>query len=285
MERIKDSVLPSGVAFSVRNLIGEDQDDLTRAAKKGESGQSTFNKMLAGAMRKLGDKSEGEITPKDIARMLSNDRKFALVTLRQHTLEYKPTFDFKYEWPIQKGQKKKVVQDYSVDFDHENFPVKPYYWMVEKIREMQKDNPGFKPDGHIIPFPMLYSSYADMLEQNRIITGEFRNGMKYKWELLNGEIELEYASTMSEDMRMNLMIEMRKPKYLFTSDKDGKETWAMFEPGKVDVSILEDLRFEIFEKEGSVDTSLAIAHPTDRLMEKRVDLTQLPAFFFPSMAR
>lgn len=285
MERIKESVLPSGVPFAVRNLIGDDQDDLTRTSKKGETAQATFNKMLANAMRRLGSKDD-TITPKDIAGMLSNDRKFALVTLRQHTLNYKPTFEFKFEWPLQKGEKKKEVVDYSIDFNHENFPVKPYWWVREAIAKIKDDtDPCYQADGHIKSFPKICDSYGDMLATYKENNGIFSNGIKYKWDLLDGEKEMLYATEVNEDMRMNLLIAMRSPKYLFVSTKETqKDTWATFETGKVDAAILEDLRFEIFDKEGTIDTALVISHPTNRT-EKRVDLCQLPAFFFPSLAR
>jgi hypothetical protein len=289
MERIKESVLPSGIQFSVRNLIGEDQDNLTREQKKSSgTPQSVFNKMLAGAMRGLGNKSESEITPNMVAGMLSNDRKFALITLRQHTLEYQPTFDFKYEWPLQKGEKKKQAFDYSVSFDHENFPVIPYRWMreaLEKLKQENIENSDFKmPDGHIIPFPKLYDNYLDMKDLHKEQQRTLSNGQLVKWDLLDGEMELANSSALNDDPRMNLIIEMRKPKYKF-ADGEKSPVWAEFTTGKTDMKYLEEIRKEMLDFEGKIDTSLVIGHENNPRLQMRVDLCQLPAFFFPSLGQ
>lgn len=283
---IKESVTPSGVKFSVRNLIGEDQDLLTKQMNKGDSG--AFNEMLSNALQSLGNLEKNRITPKVASSMLSNDRKFILLTLRQHTLDYKEMFEFKYEFALRQGHNAKEVYDYEVKLTHENFPVKPYYWMREHLDKLSReDGTGefVRPDGHIIPFPELYPSYDEMLAENKFVIVDAlpKCGLKVRWELLDGLIERQFSEVMKNDMRVNLMIDMRKPKYSFM--KDGKEQWIMFDASKQHVIDLECLRSDIQDKEGNVDTSLTIQHPDDPARQQRVELIALPVFFFPSLGR
>lgn len=285
---IKESVTPSGVKFSVRNLIGKDQDLLTKQMNKGESG--AFNEMLANALQSLGDLEKHRITPKVASELLSNDRKFILLTLRNHTLDYQKIFAFKYEFALRQGHQSKEVFDYEVELTHENFPVKPYWWMRDAIQKAAdnalKLNEEYAiPDGHVISFPELYPSYQEMLNENKFVMLEKlpKSGLKLRWEILDGLIERQFAEVMKNDLRINLMIDMRKPKYSFM--KEGKEQWIMFETGKQHVVDLEALRMDIQDKEGNVDTSLTIQHPDDPGRQQRVDLIALPVFFFPSLGR
>lgn len=285
---IKNSVTPSGVKFGVRYLIGSDQDLLTKQMNKSDSG--AFNEMLFNALEYLGDKTKQTLTLKDVKSMLSNDRKFTLVVLRQHTLDYKKEFQFKFEFPLRQGGTEKQIFDFTVNFTHENFPVKPYHWVRTKIEELKKtakdDNVSFPdPDGHIIEFPVIYNSYKEMLDENKfcVIDRLPKSGLKLKWELLDGEIERQYADQLRNDMRINLMIDMRKPKFAFL--KEDKETYAMYETQKYHIMDLEEIRMDIQDKEGSVDTSLTIQHPDDPSRKERVDLVSLPVFFFPSLGR
>lgn len=284
-EQIVEKVTPSGVPFSVRNLIGEDQDMLTKQIKS--TGEATaFNQMMTNALRKLGTLEGDQIKPKTVSSMLSNDRAFVLLTMRQHTLAYKPTFDFKYEWPLQVGKREKEVVDYSVELNHENFPVIPYKWIREKIAQLKKEDPEFNPDGHLVPFPIVYENYDQMLTDNKNVEGTFPiSKLKYKWEVLDGLTEANYSKSLREDIRINLMLEMRKPKYLFQDTVKNKETWASFETKTAHIMDLEHLRDQIREIEGTVDTSLTIQHPTDLARRERVNLISLPVFFFPSLAR
>lgn len=282
MERIKKSVTPSGVEFSVRNLIGKDQDLLTRAQDDGDS--NSLNLMLYGALRSLGEKDQSKITIKDVESMLSNDRKFILVTIREHTLGYKKVFDFNFEWPLRKGSKEKEIVAYQVNFTPENFPVKPFYWVAEEIARLQAENKEYKADGHINLFPIMYSSYAQMLTERRLIKGTFPSGGEYQWNLLDGEMEKKYSKV---EMVINTMLEMRGIKLPFVNgtDDNGKPKIAliMYDTANADIMDLEHLRTEIRQKEGTVDTFLTIQNP-DNVRSQRVDLISLPVFFFPSQA-
>lgn len=283
MERIKKSVTPSGVEFSVRNLIGKDQDLLTRA--QDDSDSNSLNELLFGALRSLGEKNQSEITKKDVSNLLSNDRKFILVTIREHTLGYKKVFNFNFEWALRKGSKEKEIVPYEVNFTPENFPVKPYYWVAEKIAELQTENPEYLADGHVNLFPIIYSSYTQMLTERKVITGTFpTSGDKYQWSLLDGEMEKKYSKV---ELVINTMLEMRGIKLPFVSGTDDngkpKQSLIMFDTSNADIMDLEHLRTEIRQKEGTVDTFLTIQNP-DNIRSQRVDLISLPVFFFPSQA-
>lgn len=282
-ERIKQSVTPSGVKFAVRNLIGADQDLLSEGKNTAE--KSSFNEMLHSTLRLLGDKHQSSITLKDVENLLSIDRKFILITLRQHTLNYQEKFSFVYEWPISEGQNNKEKFSYEIKFNNDNFPVIPPYWMrdfieAEKAKAEEKKEEYKKPDGHDVLFPVLFNTYAEMLAQYSVFQGTFpETGEKYKWSFLNGATEMRWSEAVRSKPRVNMAIEMRNPLISYMDDK-----WTMFETQRADILLLEHLRGEIKDKEGDVDTFLAIRHPNDMKRETRVDLVGLPVFFFPSQA-
>lgn len=282
MERIKESVTPSGVEFSVRNLIGEDQDKLSEGA--GEDGESNpINDMLFRALRKLGNKSGTELTPNVVKRILSNDKKFILLTMREHTLGYQRLFKFKYDWPLRKGFIDKQVVPYEVKFSPENFPIEPYHWVKNEIQRLISDNKDYvKPDGHKILFPIMYPSYDTMLTTEKEINGVNPiTNTEYRWFLLDGEQEEKFSK---KKMVVNDMLEMRRLNLRIADSVSGEKQWAMIETKKVDIMEIEHIRTEIREKEGTVDTFLTIQNPSDA-RTVQVDLVSLPVFFFPSQAQ
>ena len=291
-DRVKKSVTPSGCPFSVRALKGKDQELISKINPDGSGDTSGFNKMLAGALLTLGKWSgSGEITPKKVGNFLSNDRKFMLVVMRQHTLNYQKEFQFNYEWPLEKGGKEKEVQEYSVNFTHKNFPVEPYYWVKEAIEKEKKDNPNYEhPDGHIIPFPAVEPDYLSMIEKYTVVEGEFKlSKQKFKWELLDGNKERKYAGVPMSDLHINTPLIQRNPKVYWAEVGDTqtggkKPAWINFDTSEADVLDLEQYRKDIKNKEGNIDTLLTIQHQTNSLRQVRVDLVTIPAFFFPSQA-
>lgn len=289
--RIKESVTPSGVSFTVRALKGKDQATLTTVSQSDSAAPSTIDQMLSDCLISLGVKGEAEITPKVVGRLLSNDRKFILVTLRQHTLNYQKQFEFKYDWPIDTNKRDKEVQNYSVNFTSDNFPVIPYWWLLEHIEDLAKEDADFKtPDGHDILYPAMFDNYDDMMLEHQEIEGVFEDNTKYKWKLLDGKMEKNMLSV--KKININTPIEQRAIKYLWGDAPDTeagegakKQVWTIFDVGEADVLDLEQIREEIRLKEGEVDTSLTIEHQTNPLKQVKVDLISIPAFFFPSLGR
>lgn len=282
-ERIKESVTPSGIAFSVRNLRGADQDLLSMGKEDEE--RSSFNEMIHSTLRKFGEKSQNEIIEADIENMLSVDRKFILLTLRQHTLRYKEVFEFKFEWPLRVGYKDKELIDYTVNFTAKNFPVTPPYWMREAIAKKELEAKDKKeefllPDGHIVPFPILFESYKEMLTKYQYFENTMpETNAKYRWRMLTGASERKWAKILRNNPRVNMTLEMRSPQLEFTPGK-----WTEYSTPEADIMELEHLRKEIKDNEGDVDTFLTIVHPDDKNRQQRVDLVALPVFFFPSQA-
>lgn len=279
--REKESVTPSGVPFIVRNLIGGDQ----RILSENEKGGNGFNVMLAGALLKLGDVEGDKITPAFVERMLANDRRFALVTLRQHTLKYNPVFNFNYEWPLEQGSRDKDVQEYEVNFNQESFPCIPYYWVREEIEKIKEKNPDYDviKDG----FPKMFESYEQVIEK-RTITGTLpESEEEYEWYMLDGTTERNFQKVLTVDnITSNTQLEMRRVKVKWINDtkKNAKPVLVNFDIDSADMLDVEHIRKEIRGKEGLIDTWLTIRNQTNARKETRVDLVSLPAFFFPSQA-
>lgn len=276
--RIKSSVTPSGVPFSVRSLSGYDQNTIS---KKNDNPGEQFNKMLADCIITLGEWSQdkGQIKNDKIEKLLSNDRKFILIVLRQHSLRYQPEFKFSYEFPMSGGNRDK--QEHSANFTHENFPVVPYKWMRDKIQEIINQNKKIEelsseemqelidniyethntpetenlkesellklqsqpvPDGHLVDFPVLYDDYNKMLSERLKVEGTFPEcGLNYQFELLNGEIEKKWAKVLADEdnIVVNQMIEMRKPVSLMPSKTGSSMIPMKFEPGSKNADMMD----------------------------------------------
>jgi hypothetical protein len=287
--RIKESVTPSGVAFSVRALTGYDQNTIS---KKNDNPGDQFNKMIMDCLMSLGTLSKDMIKIQHVEKLLTNDRKFILVTLRQFSLKFQKEFKFKFEWPLRKGSKVKEVEEREVTFDEKSFPIVPYKWMIDKISaigienetvELETDKKAI-PDGFAFNYPVLYESYDQMLAENKIVKGTFpEGGANYQFELLDAAKEKVWSPVLSneDDIVVNMMIEMHSPK-IEMKTKDGGALLTKFEPGSVNSDILdvEHIRKHIKDVEGAVDTSLTIQHFTDVTRVKRVDLVTLVDFSF-----
>lgn len=283
--RTKESVTPSGVPFTVRSLKGKDQSIITNLST-GKTNHNKFNTMLSGALLKVGDVEGHHLNVEFVSKMLSNDRKFMLVTLRQHTLGYQELFNFNYEWPLQKGAKDKEVHEYSVRFNHENFPVTPYRWMAEYLADKKKkDNDDTVYDGHVNQFPILFESYDALIEKHCEIEGTFSGTeVRFKYNLLTGEIEARHSGKSDDQFDVNTALEIRHPQYWGEANNQSKGTWFDFDVKETDLIWVEYLRKHLRVEEGRVNTTITIEHQTNKSREATVDLVSTPAFFFPSQA-
>lgn len=283
-ERILTDVLPSGVEFSVRSLKGRDQELITKA--KNVRDGSGFNEMLASCLTQLGDKKQGEITPNDVERMLSNDRKYAMVALRQHSLRHKPTFDFSYEWPLQGTRKD--VQQYSVEFNSTDFPCVPYLWVREKIEQLKAEAAANKVEYTETKFPKLYESYSEMLAAHKEQTFVLpEDGTRLGWTLLTGEQESKFSKLDREQVNANTMISMRVPQVLLTPKEgvsEAKQIGMGWMHSNADLLDIEAFRGEVRKVEGTINTTLVIQNQKDSTRTARVELLATPDFFFPSQA-
>lgn len=274
MARQHSFILPSGVKMTVRELTGKDQGTITKEGSAGDP--STFNQMLSDCSITLGDKSN--VIKTDIENMLSNDRKYALVELRQFSLRYKEEFNFSYEWPIKGG--KKETHDYSVIFTRDSFTFDPYKWVKNHMDKMSDEEKELMSDH----YPEMYDSYSDMLSENLEQDYETEDGLLIKWNCSTGKQEEKFNGVSKSLRDINLPIRMREPKEM-RAKSDGSGVvpmkWNFDDEGIYEV---EKFRKTMRETEGYIDTYLTIEHQEDPSKQARVDLVATIDFFFPSQA-
>lgn len=280
-QRTLIDVLPSGVEFEVRNLRGSDQEDLTRAKTLRDG--SGFATMLASALLRLGDNTN--VTVNDVDRMLSNDRKYALIALRQHTLRYQKFFNFSYEWPLRAGQTAKELEQHSVEFTEESFPKIPYLWVRERIALLKSEALEKQELYDGSKYPVIYTNYGEMLavhkEQNFTLQ---ESGLTIRWSLLTGEQENKFGKIDPEVVHSNTMLTMREPKIVLQNQVEKKETLTGWNHSAADLLDVEDFRTEIRNVEGSINSTITIQNKKDSSRTARVELLATTDFFFPSQA-
>lgn len=310
-QRTHEFVLPSGVPCVTRSLIGEDYDILT--SPKYTKNGTQFVQLCKAALLKLGDSEK--ISEEMIFKLLTNDRKFMLLQIRQHTMRFSNEFKFTWEWPLKDKQKDR--QSYEVIFSREQFPVTPYRWVAEAMKQQGKevlsaqqveqnvnqarpvDSPNLfdatadeaamaaepravysDPDQDA--FPEVYSSYAEMLEDQSERKFDFEDEPTLYWRLLNGR--MEKAQMSQQNTSVNQVIDMRQAHHKIEIKGTGL-TEKSFNSGKADAYMLDILRGEIMQTEGLIDTFLVIENQKDKTQQTRVDLVSVDSFFFPSMAQ
>jgi len=280
MERIRDYVTPSGVAFTVVNYTGKQQRLISELTP--ENSNAKLNELLLSSIRRIG--SNQKLTADYFNTLTSVDRKFMLVVGRQHTLKYKESFEFTYTWPVSPGDQTKQTDSHNISFTSENFPVTPPIWMREYLSKQKEDGIDYNPDGHNKPFPILYDSYEEMLAANKERRGTLPEAdCQYKWELITGARELEKSKSEAK-ININDQFPIHRAMYLFGVSQDGKEVWRAIDPEETDMLDVEHLRVEFQNVEGNIDTMLSIKKLNSRDVAN-VDLLTVPAFFFPSLGR
>lgn len=297
-------VTPSGVKFTVRNFIGEDYDILTK--KSNQTDGSGFNKLCARCLLKLGDKEN--FTENDIKRMLSNDRKYILLKARMHTMRFREEFSFTYEFPAKDGRK--MSQKETIIWNDESFPVRPYSWVQEWLKnynDLQDDfeeavnenNDGLimelqaKLDNYkskLIPgcsFPELYSNYQELeLDDGKWETLKLED-KEIQWKYLTGIDEERFAKIDPNSITINTTLSMHSPKIKTRLQNDNmginEDQLINYDIKRADVFDNELINKDILEKEGEVNTSIVIENKHNG-EQVRVDLLTTTAFFLPSQA-
>lgn len=273
MSRQETGVFPSGVPFTVRAFIGGDMEKLSTTV--GDIGAKAFVQLIKDCVISIGDVAE--ITDTLINRLLTNDRKYLLIFLRQFSLNFKENFEFTHEWAVDGDGQKKDVTPHSVVID--SFETIPYYWVKERIEKLTESNEEFEKE-----FPIVYTNYEEMLSNNLNQTTTLKStGMVVSWDLLTGAQENLFAHFTKKQRHINLPIVMRNPRTVLKAKKGDGDQLVKYETSTGDFMDLEQIRGEIREKEGNIDTSLSIKHPE---LEKvaQIDLIGTLAFFVPSLA-
>lgn len=253
MRITKDITLLSGISCTIQEMTGESEFFLTNEKYKAK-GKGLIALMLD-CITRIGDRTT--VSEKDIRRMLSGDRKKALIEIRQLSNDYDPEFKFKYEFGNTGGLREKF--EYNVTFDEKSFPDKPYAHQYNNLAEINRE----------IEFTLP------------------RSGKVVTWKMLDVETESDHDALYDVEGRSSLtMLELRDPIY-FIDDVDGTNQ-KVKRPVKLDLrkqswKDLDALRKNILDTEGNVDTLLTIAHMTNKEKEARIDLLSVAAFFFPSL--
>lgn len=289
VEKTGTVVLPSGVEAELQGLQGKHQAWITinDEAKR----RKGIDKMLLDCLKRLGDKTD--LVLADVKNLLSADRKALLFELRHISNNRERNFIFDYEFPTQGGRKLK--QRYSVDFDQEQFPTKPYFWVREKLIEDYKILHGLKgaiseeeeQEALNQEIPVMFENYNEVLElaNQSIVLPECN--VKVYWKMLDGENELRYAKILmakQADITSHEQIKMRTPTYVVPEAQGDEKARTAVPLDELSLRDIEALRRDIMHKEGDVDSFVVVQYKGDSAIQAQVDLVATPAFFFASLA-
>ena len=292
------TVSPSGVRFGILSLIGKFQSDITIQDEKKR--RNAIDNMLLECLTNIGSKTD--LTLQDVKNLFAVDRKHLLLEIRKFSNEDDPNFTFDYEFPVKDGRKRK--QRFNVDFNTAQFPVRPFFWLDEKIRESYakrndkkvsdisdeemenyyrtiEEFPTFKVDGDDVEYDYLLENFK---EQSFTFP---ECGVEIKYNLLTASRENEFSRRMNASLvSSHSQIQMRKPVYL-DKEKSEKQKSEVFDDVPLNILSnvdIESLRKDFMKKEGVADTTVVVSYKDDPNTQAQVDLVGTPAFFFPSMA-
>ena len=284
-------ITPSGIKVGLLSLLGKHQALITNQSDKKRL--SGFEEMLFDCIDYIGEKSKDKLTKKDILRLLETDRKAILFKLRQLSNNDNSEFIFDYEFPTENGQKLKDRK--VVDFNNENFPIKPFSWVLDQMKtsymlkyKLKNLNDDQIQDVLKEDIPEMFDSYDDILNKYQI--QEFKLpecGIKVSWKLLTAEGSTKFQGIISEDnVNSHTQIQMHSPTYVNEELSKGRENPVNQPVPLDDLGLLdiEALRKNIIEVEGSVDSSIVVQYKNDVRKQQQLDLVTMPAFFFPSLA-
>lgn len=296
--RSTSRVTPSGVPCEIYSLKGVDQADITinEDAKR----KKAINKMLLRALKSLGNKDSSSLTLKDVERLLEEDRKYLLWELRMFSNETGGNlFIFDYEFPVKDQQKRR--SRYTVEFNREQFPFRPYKWVGEKMiadyKEANQVQGEINDEERLICFqntnyPVMYDSYEDMLttnlQQEMVLPV---SKVKVFWRMLTEERREELAKKIPlNQVSSHTPIWLRDPRYLPPEVADkvtekGLDKLIIPVPlDDLDIPDIEALRLMIFDMEAKIETTLVVQYKEQFDSQTLVDLTNTATFFFPSSA-
>lgn len=286
-------VLPSGIEIELQALKGKHQEDISinDESKRREA----IDTMLYECLVSIGDNKN--LTLKDIQAMLSEDRKEALMALRQLSNNNNPNFRFKYEFPTQHG--KRLEDTYEVIFDKEDFPKKPYSWVLEEMKKQHIANNDMADDTVLSDdeidaviktndkFPIMFTDYSEILStygKQRLVLPD--SGLTIVYNLLDGKTESNYTKNLkSNKISSHTYISMRDAKYLQPEKlEEGKEIPIILPLGELSIEDIEFLRGEMRKIEADIHTTVVVQYKSDASIQAQVNLIATPAFFFPSLA-
>lgn len=305
IQKTHESVTPSGVRFVVRMFIGEDYDTLT--SDKNVKDGTSLDKVCAAVLLELGDKKH--FTERDIVGMLSNDRKYILLTARMFTMRFQEEFKFTYQWPAVDGKKQSTEE--TVIFSPESFKNRGYGWVEEQkkiLADAEKsleDDPENDQIRETIQnykskyingseFPVMFESYSELFDvqenKKRFKYGYWKDeesGQEVRFKYITGEDEKRFASIDPKAITINTMLQLHKPQFQTEVKEEtvgvNENTWIDLQLKRLDGWTLEQLRGYVSKNEGNIDTLIVLENPKTG-QQQQVDLLTTQAFFLPSQA-
>lgn len=285
------TVTPSGIQCGILSLIGKHQKDIS--INDAEKRKSAIDTMLHECISSIGEDTSPSLDK--VKKMLSEDKKHLLFQIRQLSNENKEEFKFDYEFPLKNRRKLRDIQ--TVNFTKEAFPVKPYKWVLDKMREQFREMEGISEETVLtaeqekailaMPIPVLYTDYAEILKH---VKQQFKLpecGITVKFDLLTGTQENKFGQFLrEEDISSHTYIQQRDPKYMDPKLKEdeNREVWLTLPVDELTITDIEALRKHMRELEALVETSVVIQYKDDPSITAQVNLITLAAFFFPSLA-
>ena len=285
VEKTGTTILPSGIEAELTGLSGKHQAMITinDEAKR----RKGIDEMLLSCLKRLGEKTDFKV--EDIKKLLSADRKHLLFELRNISNNNERQFIFDYEFPTQGG--KRLKQRYNVDFQKDDFPVRPYFWVREKMVQDYKELNGItgnitedeEKEALKATFPVMFTDYSEIMELATQSTKLPECNVEVIWKMLDGEEEIKYSKIIQvANITSHTQIEMRRPQF-HNPELEGKPLQKV-PLDELSLNDIEALRKDIMHKEGNVDSFVVVQYKNDNSIQSQVDLVSTPAFFFSSLA-
>jgi len=287
-------VLPSGIEVELLSLTGKQQKDLT--INDESKRKNAIDNMLLDCTGRIGSKTT--VTPKDIEKLFSEDRKYMLFELQQFSNDYDPEFRFAYEFPTKDG--KKLKDTYIVMFTKEDFPKRPYKWVMDEMIRLHKEKNEIAADVELDEdqlkmilikeeYPVMFTdTYDEIIEKYKQQKTKLKEcGVEVVWNVLDGIAEKENAKfTNEKKMSSHTYFQNRDCKYLDPESLEkGKEIPINVPYDDVSTNDLEQLRETMLDFEASIETNVVVSYKGDTSMQANLNLVTVPAFFFRSLAK
>lgn len=263
MESTHEFKLLSGVECEVKELTGRHQKMLT-SSSSGSFDDKLFE-LLSDVIVRVGDNRN--IGKDFIKKMLSCDKKKALIEVRQFSLGFEDSFSFTHEYIDSDGGKQK--HDVTVYLEDGEFP-------SETVKKVE--------DGKLVD--ANFDNYDDVLaSKDREITLP-RSEQLVRFTLLDGKGEAVGAAAKKSERSSHTLLKMRNPVYYHQKDDKGEAVPVQLSLDNLVYLDIEYLRKQIKLHEGDVDTEIVFEHPESDKGEDDVkeNVLGIMAFFFPSEA-
>lgn len=234
--------LISGVEAEIKELTGKHQRLITQHVK-GKKFDEVLNKILKSILIRIG--SDTNINANFIDGMLSEDRKLCLAMARQFSMDFEPELVYTHILPNKKGH------EITVPLEEGKFPT------------VQMEN--------------QYSEYAD-IQRNHILKLN-KSGLQVRFILLDGNGEKFMTNTKKSDVSSHTLLKARRVEY-FHKEENKEGIWVTVNFDNLGLRDLAQLRKEIKQLEGSVDTEIQFEDPDGEVI--KVDILHTKDFFFPA---